>query len=245
MVVCETRTILSSPAVPRVASVSRQQRPVRKTIPLAQHSSSFVATRIELPVVDITCNYNSYRYKTLEESLRERYGANYPPGKVVLNYILLNTPDSRTRHEINAADDLLDFFNGKNAGTYSPSVSTKLETEYLNLLDHFVLRERGETLTAGKFTETLSFADERNLKLSSRASTWSQSTLRSSVAQEKESGSSGNQRPLKGTRYSRDFGAYQRVSAYLAAIKNGSRFVTTLISAGLVRVIKYRTPAVS
>lgn len=203
MVVCSTRAVLSSPAVvPRVASVSR---PVRKTIPLAQHSSSFVATRIELPVVDITCNYNSYRYKTLEESLRERYGANYPPGEVVLNYIQLNTPDSRTGHGSSriVGDDLLDFFDGDNAGAYSSSVSTKLETEYLNLLDHFVLRERGRALTAGKFTETLPFADERNLELSSHADTWSQSTLRSSVAQTKESGSSGNQRPLKGTKYAR------------------------------------------
>lgn len=204
MVVCPTRTVLSSPVVPRVASVSRQQRPARKTIPLAQHSSSFVATRIELPVVDITCNYNSYRYKTLEESLRERYGANYPPGEVVLNYIQLNTPDSRTGHGGRiVGDDLLDLFDGNDAGAYSSSVSTKLETEYLNLLDHFVLRERGRALTAGKFTETLPAADERNLELSSQAGTWSQSTLRSSVAQTRESGSSGNQRPPKGTKYAR------------------------------------------
>jgi len=198
MMVCPTRTVLSSPAVPRVASVDRQQRPVRKTIPLAQHSSSFVATRIELPVVDITCNYNSYRYKSLEESLRERYGANYPPGEVVLNYIQLNTPDSRTEHENDVGDDLLDFYNSSDTGAYSSSVSTKLETEYLNLLDHFVLRARGKALTAGKFTETLSFADERNLELSSHAGTWSHSTLKSSLAREKESGSSGNYRPLKG-----------------------------------------------
>ncbi|TGZ31932.1 Uncharacterized protein DBV15_01165 [Temnothorax longispinosus] len=203
MLVCPTRTVLSLPTVPRaVQSVDRQQRPVRKTVPLAQHSSSFVATRIELPVVDITCTYNSYRYKTVEESLRERYGpANYPPGEVVLNYIQLNTPDSRTRHEDSVGDDLLDFFNGNHTGTYSSSVATKLETEYLNLLDHFVLRERGRALTAGKFTETPSFADERNLELSFRAGTWSQSTLRSSLAQERESGSSGNQRPSKGTKY--------------------------------------------
>lgn len=205
MVVCPTRTVLSSPAVvPRVASVSRQQRPVRKTFPLAQHSSSFVATWIELPVVDITCNYNSYRYKTLEESLRERYGGNYPPGEVVLNYIQLSTPDSRTeRGNDDVGGDLLDPFDGNDAGAYSSTVSTKLETEYLNLLDHFVLRERGKAMTAGKFTETLSFADERNLELSSHAGTWSQSTLRSSVAQTKESGSSGNQRPSKGTKYAR------------------------------------------
>lgn len=203
MVVCPTRTVLSSPAVPRVASLDQQQRPARKTIPLAQHSSSFVATRFQLPVVDITCNYNSYRYKTLEESLRKRYGANYPPGQVVLNYIQLNTPDSRTGHENNIGDDLLDFFRANDASTYSSSVFTKLETEYLNLLDHFVLRERERALTAGKFTETLPLADERSLELSSHAGTWSQSTLRSSVAQEKESASSGNQRPLKGTKYAR------------------------------------------
>ncbi|XP_012062828.1 PREDICTED: uncharacterized protein LOC105626126 [Atta cephalotes] len=200
MMVCPTRIVLSSPIVSRVASVG-QQRPVKKTIPLVQHSSSFVATRIELPVVDITCNYNSYRYKSLEESLRKRYGANYPPGEVVLNYIQLNTPDSRTRQGNNVGDDLLDFFNNNDTSMYSSSVSTKLETEYLNLLDHFVLRERRKALTAGKFTETLPLADERNLELSSHVGTWSQSTLKSLVVQEKEFGSSANQRPLKGMKY--------------------------------------------
>ena len=200
MMVCPTRIVLSSPIVSRVASVG-QQRPVKKTIPLVQHSSSFVATRIELPVVDITCNYNSYRYKSLEESLRKRYGANYPPGEVVLNYIQLNTPDSRTKQGNNVGDDLLDFFNNNDTSMYSSSVSTKLETEYLNLLDHFVLRERRKALTVGKFTETLPLADERNLELSSHVGTWSQSTLKSLVVQEKEFGSSGNQRPLKGMKY--------------------------------------------
>lgn len=191
------RTVLSSPAVPRD---SRHRRFVRKTIPLARHSSSYVATQIELPVVDITCNYNSYRYSSFENSLRERYGANYPPGEVVLNYIQLNTPNSRTRLGNDVGNDLLDLFEGSDTGTYS-SVSTKLETEYLNLLDHFVLKQPVKALTAGKFTETLPFADERNLEVSSvYAGTWSQSTLRSSVAQEKESRSSSNQRSLKGTK---------------------------------------------
>ncbi|XP_039305185.1 uncharacterized protein LOC105205753 [Solenopsis invicta] len=221
MVVCSTRTILSSPAVPRVASADRQQQqqqqqqqPARKTIPLVQHSSTFVATRIELPVVDITCNYNSYRYKTLEKSLRERYGVNYPPGEVVLNYIQLNMPDSRTRHENGVGNDLLDFFDVNDTSTYSSSVSTKLETEYLNLLDHFVLSEREKALTAGKFTETSSFADERSLELSSsHAGTWSQSTLRSSATQEKESGSSRNQRPSKGIEYNQGGGANRCLSS--------------------------------
>lgn len=194
------RIVLSSPAVPRVG----QHEFVRKTIPLARHSSSYVATQVELPVVDITCNYNSYRYSTLEESLRERYGANYPPGEVVLNYIQLNTPDSQTRlANDDVGNDLLDLFEGR-ANAYS-SVPTKLETEYLNLLDHFVLKQPGKVLTAGKFTETLPFADERNVEMSSAyASTWSQSTLKSSVAQERESKSSSNQRSLKGTN-TRDF----------------------------------------
>ncbi|XP_018399025.1 PREDICTED: uncharacterized protein LOC108776801 isoform X2 [Cyphomyrmex costatus] len=194
MLVCPTRIVLSSPVVSRVASVGQQQRPIRKTIPLAQHSSSFVATRIELPVVDITCNYNSYRYKSLEESLRKRY-------------------DSRTGQWNNVGDDLLDFFNNNNTSTYSSSVSTKLETEYLNLLDHFVLRERRKALTAGKFTETLPLVDERNLELSSHVGTWSQSTLRSLVVQEKEFRSSGNQRPLKGIEYSQAGGTNRRLSS--------------------------------
>lgn len=194
------RIVLSSPAVPRVEEHRHQV--VRKTIPLARHSSSYVATQIELPVVDITCNYNSYRYSTLEENLRERYGANYPPGEVVLNYIQLNTPDSRTRLGSNdIGNDLLDLFESSDVGTYS-AVSTKLETEYLNLLDHFVLKRPEKALTAGKFTETLPFADERNVEVSSMcAGTCSQSTLRSSVAQEKESRSTSNQRSLKGTKY--------------------------------------------
>ncbi|XP_032688487.1 uncharacterized protein LOC116852336 isoform X2 [Odontomachus brunneus] len=202
MVVCSPRTILSSPAMPpRVTSndTCRYERSVRKTIPLAQHSSSYVATQIELPVVDITCNYNSCCYKSLEENLRRRYGANYPPGEVVLNYIQLSTPDSRVgmADGVGGSDDLLDVFEMDDAGTYSSSVSTKLETEYLNLLDHFVSRQRGKALTAGKFTETPSSSDERNLEMSPHAVTWSQSTLKSPVTQEKESESPGNQRSLK------------------------------------------------
>nr|XP_012221809.1 PREDICTED: uncharacterized protein LOC105671875 [Linepithema humile] len=212
MVVCPPRAIFSSPAVPRVAFVD--QRLVRKTIPLARHSSSFVETRIELPVVDITCNYNSYRYKTFEDSLRRQYGANYPPGAVVLNYIQLNTPDSRTGVEDDASDDLLDLFDGNDACTYS-SVSTKLETEYLNLLDHFILKQHGRALTAGKFTETLS-PDERNLQVTSHAGTWSQSTLRSSVAQEKESGSSSNQRSTKGAKHNQTILDYCNFNYYSA-----------------------------
>ncbi|KAL6441122.1 hypothetical protein ACFW04_003448 [Cataglyphis niger] len=194
------RIVLSSPAVPRVGEHRHQF--IGKTIPLARHSSSYVATQIELPVVDITINYNSYRYSTLEENLRKRYGANYPPGEVVLNYIQLNTPDSRTRLGNNdIGNDLLDLFESSDAGTYS-AVSTKLETEYLNLLDHFVLKRSEKALTAGKFTETLPFADERNVEVPSMyAGTCSQSTLRSSVAQEKEFRSSSNQRSLKGTKY--------------------------------------------
>ncbi|XP_014475330.1 PREDICTED: uncharacterized protein LOC106744806 [Dinoponera quadriceps] len=196
MLVCPLRTILSSPAVPpRVTSddTCRYERLGRKTAPLVQHSSSYVATQIELPVVDITCNYNCYRYKSFEESLRRRYGANYPPGEVVLNYIQLNTPDSRV--SMADDDDLLDGFE-VDTGTYASSVSTKLETEYLNLLDHFVSKRRGRASTAGKFTETPP-SDERNLEMSSHAPASSQSTLKGSVTQEKESGSSGNQRSLK------------------------------------------------
>ncbi|KAL6268480.1 hypothetical protein P5V15_001613 [Pogonomyrmex californicus] len=237
MLVCTPRNVLSSPAVPRVAFAGPRQSPVRKTIPLAQHSSTFVATQIELPVVDITCNYNSYRYKTLEDSLRKRYGANYPPGEVVLNYIQLNTPDSRAGLEDDVGDDLLGPFEGDDAGaTYSSSVSTKPETEYLNLLDHFVSKDGGKALTAGKFTETLPFADERNLELSSHG-TWSQSTLRSSIAQERESGSSGNQRPLKGKRimiptclgieYSQGGGANRRLSSLQRVLRGVKRSIAS------------------
>lgn len=210
MVVCSPRTVVSSPAVPpRVTSddTCRYAGLVRKTIPLARHSSSYVATQIELPVVDIGCNYNSCRYKSLEESLRRRYGANYPPGEVVLNYIQLSTPDSRVRMADGiggSSDDLLDVFATDDvAGTYySSSVPTKLETEYLNLLDHFVPRRRGGAPTAGKFTETPS-SDGRSLETSSHAVTWSQSSLKGPATEEKESGSSGNQRSLKGTKYVR------------------------------------------
>lgn len=199
MMVCSPRSILSSPAVPRASSVECYERFVRKMIPVAQHSSSFVATQIELPVVDITCNYNSCCYKSFEESLRTQYGTNYPPGEVVLNYIQLNTPDSRIGIEENISDNLLDSFKASNTAIY-PSVSTKLEAEYLSLLDHFISKQRGRALTASKFTEIPS-SDDRNLEASSHAGTSSQSTLRSSLAQEKESGSSGNQRSLKGMEY--------------------------------------------
>ncbi|XP_072756581.1 uncharacterized protein [Anoplolepis gracilipes] len=199
------RTVFSSPAVPRVAG----RQFVRKTTPLARHSSSYVVTQIELPVVDITCNYNSYRYSTLEASLRERYGANYPPGEVVLNYIQLNTPDSRMRlGNDDAGNDLLDLFGAFDTVSAYSSVSTRLETEYLNLLDHFVSKRSEKVLTEGKFTETLPFADERNVEVSS--GTWSQSTMRSLVAQERESRSSSNQRSLKGIEYSQGSGANRR-----------------------------------
>lgn len=201
--ICPARTILSSPAMPPVtSSIHGYEKLVGKTIPLAQHSSSFIETQSELPVVDITCNYDSYRYETFERSLRKQYGMNYPPGQVVLNYIQLNDPDSKIKIENDIGNDLLDAFEERNNGVYS-SILTRLETDYLNLLDHFILKQQEEkTLTAGKFTETL-VPDERNLEVSSYTDTWSQSTLKSSTAQEKESRSSNNnnQCPARGMTY--------------------------------------------
>jgi len=184
--------------VPRVASVNRKKL-AKKAIPLAQHSSSFVATQIELPVVDITCDYDSCRYNTFEQSLRKRYGANYPPGDVVLHYIQLNTADSCNKIDGNVSGHLLDPFEENDSNTYS-SVSTKLEAEYLSLLDHFIWKQRERVLTTNKFTEIPS-PDDRNLEASSHAGASSQSTLGSFLTQEKESVCSGNQRSLKGTEY--------------------------------------------
>jgi hypothetical protein len=174
MMVCSTRSISSSPTVPRIASISRKKL-AKKTIPLAQHSSSFVATQFELPVVDITCDYDSCRYNSFEESLRKRYGANYPPGNVVLNYIQLNTADSRSGIDRNASSHLLDpFEENHDSSTYS-SVSTKLEAEYLSLLDHFIWKQRGKVLTMNKFTEIPS-SDDGNLEASSHVGASSQSS---------------------------------------------------------------------
>ncbi|EFN81194.1 hypothetical protein EAI_13129 [Harpegnathos saltator] len=165
MTVCSPRTI-SSPAVSLYIpsnDTCRYEWLIRKTISLTQHSSSYMATQIELPVVDITCNYNFYRYKSFEESLRGRYGTNYPPGEVILNYIQLNTPNSHVwiADDVGESDDLLDVFKMNDFDTYSSLMSIKLETEYLNILDHFVWKRRERVLTVGKFTETPSLC-ERN-----------------------------------------------------------------------------------
>lgn len=197
MMVCSPRPIISSPAVPQVA---RYEKLARKVIPLAQHSSSFVATQIELPVVDITCNYNSCRYQTFEDTLRSQYGENYPPGEVVMNYIQLSTPDSLVG--IEQKDNLLDPFEEGDSSMYSVSVSTKLEAEYMSLLDHFILKQREKALTESKFTEIPS-SDEKNPEIPSPPTAASnQSTLKSSLTQEKESGSA-NQRSSKDTECAR------------------------------------------
>lgn len=119
---------------------------------VAKYSSTFVKTDQVLPVVDITWDYNSYRFKTFESCLRNCYGDRYPPGEVVLNSMQLNLLDSHTNVPMNVAG-LFDFMKEESEPRLN-TVSRKLEIEYLNPLDHFVTKQPGRPETVERFTET-------------------------------------------------------------------------------------------
>ncbi|XP_017892610.2 uncharacterized protein LOC108632486 [Ceratina calcarata] len=121
-------------------------------IQLARHSSTFVKTDQVLPVVDIGWTYSSYRYKTFGHCLRNYYGDKYPPGEVVLNLMQLNLLDSCTNVAEMLTGGLFDFLKEEKAGSHS--VASKPEIEYLNPLDHFVVRPTGASDTVERFTET-------------------------------------------------------------------------------------------
>ncbi|CAK9814559.1 hypothetical protein ANTPLA_LOCUS8246 [Anthophora plagiata] len=134
-------------------SVEKTDRIVPELLTIAKHSSTFVKTDQELPIVDITWNYNSYRYKTFEDCLKNYYGTNYPPGDVLMNYMQLNLLDSRTNVALNVAG-MFDFVK-ENDERQLNVVPRKPEIEYLNPLDHFVARQTDTPpATIERFTET-------------------------------------------------------------------------------------------
>ncbi|PBC31286.1 hypothetical protein APICC_09831 [Apis cerana cerana] len=119
---------------------------------IAEHSSTFVKTGQVLPIVDITWNYNSFRFKTFEECLRNCYGDKYPPGEVVLNSMQLNLLDSYTNVTLDMAG-LFDFAK-EESESHLEAVETKQEIEYLDPLDHFVTKQHCKPATIERFTKT-------------------------------------------------------------------------------------------
>ncbi|CAL7940688.1 unnamed protein product [Xylocopa violacea] len=146
------RNVSSSPVVPNnqlpaiPSEATSQKSRTDATLAIAKHSYTFVKTNQELPVVDITCDYSSYRHKTFEDCLRNRYGERYPPGEVVLNSMQLNLLDSHA----NIAG-LFDFLKEE---PRAEAVSRRLEIEYLDPLDHFVAKQPDRPSTTSRFTET-------------------------------------------------------------------------------------------
>lgn len=119
---------------------------------IAEHSSTFVRTDQVLPVVDITWNYSSFRFRTFEECLRNCYGDRYPPGEVVLNSMQLNLLDSYTNVTLDMAG-LFDFAK-EGSESHLETVETKQEIEYLDPLDHFVTKQNWKPATIERFTRT-------------------------------------------------------------------------------------------
>ncbi|XP_012281773.1 mucin-5AC [Orussus abietinus] len=119
-----------------------------------EHSSSFIATNAELPVIDIsTFNYGSYRHKLVESTLRRRYGDYKPPGNVVLNAIHLNAieSDAAIRLSKGYSHSFFDFVEEYYDATRS---MCKKETEFLHPLDHFLVKGARRPTTDEKATET-------------------------------------------------------------------------------------------
>ncbi|XP_076758785.1 uncharacterized protein LOC143428064 [Xylocopa sonorina] len=151
------RNVSSSPVIsnnqpPPIPNEAADQSRSNTALAIAKHSSTFVAkTNQELPVVDITCDYSSYRHKTFEDCLRDRYGGKYPPGGVVLNSMHLNLLDSHT-----SVAGLFDFLREDvvEQRVEASVVPRRLEIEYLNPLDHFVAKQLDRPSTASRFTET-------------------------------------------------------------------------------------------
>lgn len=146
----------SSPTlVPQISSIEARNKSSKHLLLKVRHSCTFVKTDQVLPVVDITSNYSSYRYKVFETCLRNLYGDHYPPGDVLLNSIQLNLLDSRTNVSRLQTTDLFDFVKDSELNLTTSVVCKKLEIEYLNLLDHFVTKLADKPFTEERFTETL------------------------------------------------------------------------------------------
>ncbi|XP_076648062.1 uncharacterized protein LOC143356344 [Halictus rubicundus] len=156
MLLTNLRNVSSTPALPGVSSGARIEPMESRgpAAPEAKHSFTFVKTDEVLPVVDIGWTYSSYRYKAFETCLRDHYGSRYPPGEVVLNSMQLHLLDSRTSVIGPSMAGLFDFVKESELPANGPEVSSKLEIEYLNPLDHFVTRQLRRPSTVERFTET-------------------------------------------------------------------------------------------
>ncbi|XP_034193071.2 uncharacterized protein LOC117610142 isoform X1 [Osmia lignaria lignaria] len=150
------RTVSSSPTlVPQISSIEARKKSSKRLLLRVKHSCTFVKTDQVLPVVDITSNYSSYRYKAFETCLRNLYGDNYPPGEVVLNSMQLNLLDSRTNVSRLKKANLFDFIKDSELTLATSAMCRKFEIEYLNVLDHFVTKLADKPSTEERFTETL------------------------------------------------------------------------------------------
>ncbi|XP_047347045.1 uncharacterized protein LOC124948044 [Vespa velutina] len=132
-----------------------------KDVPV-ERSSSFVVTNSELPIIDIsTFNYNAYRHKLIEASLKKRYKNHQPPGDVIFNSIHLNTSDSMLGIRLNDNYDH-SFFDFIEEYYDATSGMSKKEVEFLHPLDHFLVKgiRKRETNEIGTDTMNLYYSKE-------------------------------------------------------------------------------------
>ena len=121
-------------------------------LPLNQ-STSFIATNLELPVIDISSvNYLAYRHKLIEALLKKHYNEKQPPGDLVLNSICLNATDSRIEKKIKnrPGQNLFNIEENPEPG----KALKKREWEYLHPLDHFLVQGVRKAPTSDKATDT-------------------------------------------------------------------------------------------
>ena len=133
-----------------------QERLMKKQnlcLPL-ERSSSFVATNAQLSIIDISAyDYDAYRHKLIETTLKRQYGNRQAPGNVVLNSIHLNSIGSQTGIQLSEkySHSLFDFIEEYYDATKSLS---KKEKEYLHPLDHFLTKGVDKPETTSRGTET-------------------------------------------------------------------------------------------
>ncbi|KAF7405306.1 hypothetical protein HZH66_004212 [Vespula vulgaris] len=130
-----------------------------KDVPV-ERSSSFVVTNSELPIIDIsTFNYNAYRHKLIEASLKKRYRNHQPPGDVIFNSIHLNTSDTTLGIRLNEEYDhnFFDFVEEYYDATLGMS---KKEMEFLHPLDHFLVKGIRKRETDEKGTDTTNLSSK-------------------------------------------------------------------------------------
>ncbi|KAL2716588.1 putative protein phosphatase [Vespula squamosa] len=130
-----------------------------KDVPV-ERSSSFVVTNSEVPIIDIsTFNYNAYRHKLIEASLKKHYRNHQPPGDVIFNSIHLNTSDTTLGIRLNEEYDhsFFDFVEEYYDATLGMS---KKEMEFLHPLDHFLVKGIRKRETDEKGTDTTNLSSK-------------------------------------------------------------------------------------